>query len=180
MSKKITKTENNPPKLKSVGDGGGALGNTADEVNANVKAMLKACGTNDVDMMNMLVNQLGMIMPPCFTKNENRMNGALAMLSGIAPKNELEGMLAVQMVSSHILSMETAKRSMIEAQTIDSVTENINRCNKLMKTFVLQVEALSKLRGDCKTVTVKHVTVANGGQAIIGDVHHKGNTNGKN
>ena len=180
MDKKITETKNSPPKLKSVADGGGAFGNTEDEVNANVKAILKACGTDDMDLMNMLVNQLGMIMPSCFTKNENRMNGALAMLSGIAPKNELEGMLAVQMVSSHILAMETAKRSMIEGQMNDSVTENINRCNKLMKTFVLQVEALSKLRGDSKTVTVKHVTVADGGKAIIGDVHHKGNTNGKN
>ena len=47
-----------------------------------------------------------------------------------------------------------------------------------MRTFVLQTEALSKLRGDSKTVTVKHVTVAEGGQAIIGDVHH-GNTNEK-
>jgi len=68
---------------------------------------------------------------------------------------------------------------MLADQTVVGVTENVNRCNKLMRTFTLQVEALSKLRGVSKTVTVKHVTVASGGQAIIGDVHHR-NTNDKN
>ena len=158
----------------------GLPGNTEDEKAANVTSLLKAFGTDDLDMMNALLTQLVLVMPPSFVEDEGKMNGALAMLSGIAPKNELEGMLAVQMVSTHMLSMETAKRSMLKEQSTEAVTENINRSNKLMKIFVLQIEALSKLRGDTKTVTVKHVTVADGGQAIIGDVHHEGNTNEKN
>ena len=74
--------------------------------------------------------------------------------------------------------METAKRAMLKEQSVDAVTENINRTNKLIRSFTLKTEALSKLRGNSKTITVKHVTVAEGGQAIIGDVH-QGNTDGK-
>ena len=170
----------NAPKLKLDGDGNGtAAGKTTDEINTNVLTFLKACGTKDADLMTVLINQLSAVLPAQFVKSETHVNGALAMLSGIKPKNEIEGMLAAQMVTTHILSMETAKRAMLADQTVVGVTENVNRCNKLMRTFTLQVEALSKLRGVSKTVTVKHVTVASGGQAIIGDVHHR-NTNDKN
>ena len=181
-TKKLSPIEpiSNAPKLKLDGDGNGtAAGKTTDEINTNVLTFLKACGTKDADLMTVLINQLSAVLPAQFVKSETHVNGALAMLSGIKPKNELEGMLAAQMVTTHILSMETAKRAMLADQTVVGVTENVNRCNKLMRTFTLQVEALSKLRGVSKTVTVKHVTVASGGQAIIGDVHHR-NTNDKN
>jgi|SaaInlStandDraft_5_1057022.scaffolds.fasta_scaffold02391_18 hypothetical protein len=181
-TKKLSPIEpiSNAPKLKLDGDGNGtAAGKTTDEINTNVLTFLKACGTKDADLMTVLINQLSAVLPAQFVKSETHVNGALAMLSGIKPKNEIEGMLAAQMVTTHILSMETAKRAMLADQTVVGVTENVNRCNKLMRTFTLQVEALSKLRGVSKTVTVKHVTVASGGQAIIGDVHHR-NTNDKN
>ena len=181
-TKKLSPIEpiSNAPKLKLDGDGNGtAAGKTTDEINTNVLTFLKACGTKDADLMTVLINQLSAVLPAQFVKSETHVNGALAMLSGIKPKNEIEGMLAAQMVTTHILSMETAKRAMLADQTVMGVTENVNRCNKLMRTFTLQVEALSKLRGVSKTVTVKHVTVASGGQAIIGDVHHR-NTNDKN
>ena len=181
-TKKLSPIEpiSNAAKLKLDGDGNGtAAGKTTDEINTNVLTFLKACGTKDADLMTVLINQLSAVLPAQFVKSETHVNGALAMLSGIKPKNEIEGMLAAQMVTTHILSMETAKRAMLADQTVVGVTENVNRCNKLMRTFTLQVEALSKLRGVSKTVTVKHVTVASGGQAIIGDVHHR-NTNDKN
>jgi len=181
-TKKLSPIEpiSNAPKLKLDGDGNGtAAGKTTDEINTNVLTFLKACGTKDADLMTVLINQLSAVLPAQFVKSETHVNGALAMLSGIKPKNEIEGMLAAQMVTTHILSMETAKRAMLADQTVVGVTENVNRCNKLMRTFTLQVEALSKLRGVSKTVTVKHVTVVSGGQAIIGDVHHR-NTNDKN
>lgn len=168
------------PKLTLDDNGAGVTaGDTSDEINTNVLRFLDACGTKDNDMMTVLINQLSAVLPAQFVKSETHVNGVLGMLSGIKPKNEIEGMLAAQMVATHILSMETAKRAMIAEQTVEGVTENVNRSNKLMRTFTLQVEALSKLRGDTKTVTVKHVTVSPGAQAIIGDVHHR-NTNGKN
>ena len=47
--------------------------------------------------------------------------------------------------------------------------------NKLGRTFAAQVEALKRYRsrGD-QTVRVEHVTVNEGGQAIVGNVNHGG------
>ena len=50
--------------------------------------------------------------------------------------------------------------------------------NKLARTFASQVEALKRYRsrGD-QTVRVEHVTVNEGGQAIVGNVAHRGGEN---
>ena len=48
---------------------------------------------------------------------------------------------------------------------------NINQANKLMRTFTAQIEALNKYRTKGKQkITVQHVNVNEGGQAIVGDV----------
>ena len=47
--------------------------------------------------------------------------------------------------------------------------------NKLMRTFTAQMEALRKHRhGGKQTVTVQHVNVEDGGQAIVGTVEAGG------
>ena len=116
--------------------------------------------------------------PPSVVASDDSMNGTVALFQGIAPKNEIEAMLAAQMVACHNLSMEAVTRAGRGEQSLQSQSEHANQANKLMRTFAIQTEALSKLRGDSKTVIVKHVTVSKGGQAIIGDVR-QGNSNGK-
>ncbi len=45
--------------------------------------------------------------------------------------------------------------------------------NKLARTFTAQVEALKRYRtGGEQKVTVQHVTVNEGGQAVVGNVSH--------
>ncbi len=47
--------------------------------------------------------------------------------------------------------------------------------NKLARTFVAQMEALKKYRSTGEqTIKVQHVTVNEGGQAIVGTVHTRG------
>jgi hypothetical protein len=47
--------------------------------------------------------------------------------------------------------------------------------NKLARTFTTQMEALKRYRtGGQQKVTVEHVTVQAGGQAIVGNVSHPG------
>ena len=47
--------------------------------------------------------------------------------------------------------------------------------NKLARTFATQLEALKRYRtGGTQKVTVEHVTVNAGGQAIVGNVTHGG------
>ena len=107
-------------------------------------------------------------------EREQIIEAVVASLKGINPKDELEGMLAAQMVATHAASMECFRRAMIEGQPCESRDANLNYASKLTRTYTTQIEALKKYRskGEQK-MTVEHVHVHNGGQAIVGDVHQR-------
>jgi hypothetical protein len=101
-------------------------------------------------------------------------NSMLAVVSGAAPQNEVEGMLAVQMAASHQLAMTLMAR-VGRAEHIPMVESNGNMALKLMRISREHAEALAKLRrGGNQTVRVEHVHVHSGGQAIVGNVAHPG------
>jgi hypothetical protein len=53
--------------------------------------------------------------------------------------------------------------------------ENLNQAGKLSRTFATLLEALNRHRGKGQQkVTVEHVHVYQGGQAIVGNVEHPG------
>ena len=68
-----------------------------------------------------------------------------------------------------------AARLLRASETIPQQDSNSNMLNKLTRTFATQVEALKRYRskGEQK-VTVEHVTVNEGGQAIVGNVETGG------
>lgn len=95
---------------------------------------------------------------------------AIAM-QGFAPQDEVEGLMAAQAVGLHNAVMEAMRRAMIEGNTVEGRSYNLNAANKLAGTFARLVEALDKRRGKGgQKVTVEHVYVAAGGQAIVGNV----------
>ena len=141
-------------------------------------AVMSAFGASNEDMMlSLLRDMVGAI--PEWRDDKSKLHGAIAMMEGIAPQNSVESLLAVQMVTAHNMAMKTAALAMHPDQTFEGMAENISRASRMMKVFVSQTEALAKLRGNSKTVTIKHVNVNEGGQAIIGDVHHGGVSDGK-
>lgn len=97
----------------------------------------------------------------------------LATVEGLCPKDELEAMLAVQMVATHVLGMRMLERAAAARNWGESELA-CNFANKLMRTFAAQTEALAKLRrGGEQTVRVEHVNVLPGGQAVVGNVTHQ-------
>lgn len=97
-------------------------------------------------------------------------NTMLTAVEAVRPENELEGMLAVQMAATHRFAMECLQRS-AGAATPEQMTANGNLASKMLRTYTTQLEALAKLRrGGEQKVTVEHVHVYNGGQAIVGNV----------
>ncbi|MCU7876792.1 MAG: hypothetical protein KZQ84_08330 [Candidatus Thiodiazotropha sp. (ex Lucinoma borealis)] len=101
------------------------------------------------------------------------------LIKGLEPTNELEALLVTQMTSVHFMAMDMMRRAIIKDQTVAGTTDNLNRANKLLSLFTRQAETLQKLRGKGQqSITVKHVNVSGGGQAIVGDVHHKGGCDG--
>ena len=64
---------------------------------------------------------------------------------------------------------------MIEGQTFDGRHQALNYGNKLCRTYALHLEALNKHRGKGQqSVTVTHMYVNEGGQAIVGNVETRG------
>ena len=97
---------------------------------------------------------------------------AYEALQNIAPQGELEGMLAVQMIGTHNAAMECLRRSMLSNQTFEGRDQNLKHAAKLLGIYERQLGALDKHRGKGRQkITVEHVHVHPGGQAIVGDVH---------
>lgn len=106
---------------------------------------------------------------------DQQLTATVAALAGIAPKDELEGMMAAQLVAAHNASMECYRRAMLPDQTFDRRRENLNQANKLSRTWATLVDALNKHRGKGQQkVTVEHVHVHAGGQAVVGTIEHPG------
>jgi hypothetical protein len=96
-------------------------------------------------------------------------------LIGIKAKDEIEGMIAAQLLGCHSASMECYRRAMIREQTFEGRRENLNQANKLSRTYATLLEALNRHRSQGQQkVTVEHVHVHSGGQAIVGSVEAGG------
>ncbi len=101
--------------------------------------------------------------------NDERMF-IVAAVAEIKPRDGVERMLAVQMAATHV-AMVRAGRRMAHAENLAQVQAHTNGYTKLARTYTAQMEALRKHRnGGKQTVTVQHVTVEGGGQAIVGNV----------
>jgi hypothetical protein len=98
-------------------------------------------------------------------------NGALAALHGIQPRDETEAMLAVQMVATHAAALDLLGRA-LRGEYRATLQDSGNLAVKLLRTFTMQMEALNRHRGKAskQTVTVEHVHVHAGGQAVVGAV----------
>ena len=106
---------------------------------------------------------------------ERQKSATLAALVGIDPKDEIEGMIAAQLLAAHNASMECYRRAMLKEQSFESRRENLNQANKLTRTYTTLLEALNRHRGKGQQkVTVEHVQVHSGGQAVVGMVETPG------
>jgi hypothetical protein len=112
---------------------------------------------------------------PNAERTHERQVAALSLLAGISPSDEFEGMLAAQILASHNAAMECYRRAMIAEQTFEGRKENLGQANKLSRTHATLLEALNRHRGKGQQkVTVEHVHVHSGGQAIVGNVEGGG------
>ena len=98
----------------------------------------------------------------------------LFVVKGIEPKDHVETMLAAQMAAVHSATMTFAQR-LAHVDNIAQQDSAERAFNKLARTFTAQVEALKRYRtGGEQTVRVEHVTVNEGGRAIVGTVNQGG------
>jgi hypothetical protein len=136
----------------------------------------KALGTTSNDFVNASLLQLqGAARSPFGTISEIHINGALALIEAAAPKDEIEAALAVQMACTHAAAMAILAKLDSGFGTERRIAAFGSAAARLMRAFATQVEVLRRLRnGGQQYVRVEHVHVADGGQAVIGNVRTRG------
>ena len=161
------------PRLKVVPDAQGAEHITVDHPNEALGqiALMKAIGTTDDGFLAGLVKQLVDAGSQGPAPDESGINFMLAVVKGIEPRDQVEAMLAAQMAAVHNATMTFARR-LAHVDNIPQQDSAQNAFNKLARTFAAQMSALKEYRskGEQK-MTVQHVHVAEGGQAIVGNVN---------
>ena len=141
--------------------------------------LMKAVGTTDPDFLNGLLWQLANARSQGKSVDENGLNFMLSLVIGVEPEDQVEAMLAAQMAAVHNATM-TFARYLAHVDNIAQQDSAERAFNKLARTFASQVEALKRYRskGEQKMI-VEHVTVNEGGQAIVGNVSAKGGGGGR-
>ena len=159
------------PRLLKVKSNGGATGLELDHPDARVgEALLaEALGTTDFDFLHGLIRQIANAAAPDGRHGEDRLNFLLSLVKGARPMDQLEAMLAAQMAAVHMSIMALGRRlaEVDSAPERDSIASAFNKC---ARTFASQLEALKRHRGGEQKITMQHVSVKEGGQAIVGDV----------
>lgn len=137
--------------------------------------LMEAFGTTDQDFANELLTLLSRLVTRRKGQiDEGELNFLLAVVKGVRPRDQVEAMLAAQMAAVHVQTMTFARR-LAHIDDIDRLDSAQRAFNKLTRTFTAQTETLKRYRtGDEQRVTVHHVSVNDGGQAIVGNVTHAG------
>ena len=133
--------------------------------------LAEALGTVDGDFVKGLLTQLGNATSQDQRPDESAINFLLSVIKGAKPKDQFEAMLAAQMAAIHTATMRFT-RQLANVETIEQQDSAERALNKLARTFAMQMEALKRYRtGGEQKVTVQHVSVNEGGHAIVGNVN---------
>jgi hypothetical protein len=134
----------------------------------------RTLGTRSLDFAEGILSQLINVGSKGTKIDEKGTAFVTATVTGIEPRDQIETMLAAQMAAVHNATMTFARR-LAHVETVPQQDSASRALNQLARTFTAQVEALKRYRtGGQQHVTVKHVTVNEGGQAIVGNVSHGG------
>jgi hypothetical protein len=132
--------------------------------------LMEAVGAKDLDFMDGILHQLGDVVRHGAVVDEGALNFMLSVIKSVKPRDQMECMLAVQMAAVHMASMTFARR-LAHVGDIPQQDSAERAFNKLTRTFTTQMEAFKRYRtGGEQKVTVQHVSVSEGGQAIVGNV----------
>ena len=139
-------------------------------LDVDTAAMQATFGSANPDFVVGLVRQLTNIASIGTTPDEDGIAFVTSVVGGIEPRDQQEAMLAAQMAAVHNAVMTTARQLAI-AEDVRKREIMERSLNRLTRTYAVQMEALRRYRnGGQQKVIVEHVTVNQGGQAIVGTV----------
>jgi len=142
----------------------------ADQEMAFIRLM-NAMGTDNTDFLLGIFRQLAnLVVSTDGNVDGDKVHFMLSVIEGIKPENETEAMLAAQMAVVHLATMKYAG-TLLTVDKIPQADHAEKTLNKLARTFTTQMDTLKRYRtGGQQKMTVEHVHVHEGGQAIVGSV----------
>lgn len=160
---KRKKARRQPPRFALDRQDGGQVRVMPADVHADAAdaRAMNAFGTTSAELAERLMSQiintthLASATEPVSPEN---LNAALAAVTGIAPQDEAEAMLAAQMVGVHWLAMDLLRKANDPALLNDAG----NMAVKLLRTYTMQLEGLKRYRsaGEQRVVVQhQHVNV---------------------
>ena len=139
------------------------------------EAMQNLLGTNSTDFVNEIVRQtIGILNVGSFTNKEINVNSILAVINGLGCEDEVEAIIGTHISWLNVLILDCIRRGYSTDNTFEGRDANINRACKLLRAFSSQMDTLNKYRnrGNQK-MTVEHVNINEGGQAVFGSISSK-------
>jgi len=166
---------NNQPALPKVKVAGKQLAPvTSDDSHSPWLASLKeAFGVHDNDLATLLLSQLAGGCFKALPGNESAINGVVAAVAEMKPQDPVEATLSINMMACHVQAMRLMRQVANNDSTLrsEAVNADIKLADRLIRTGAMLVEALSRhRRKGAQKMTVEHVHVHAGAQAIVGNV----------
>ena len=150
----------------------GAVVPTHPDEEVGLVQLVKSLGITERGFADPFLSQLLNVGTQGQKPDSAGLNFMVSVIQGIQPKDQLEAMLGAQMAAVHMATMTFARR-LAHVSNLAQQDSAERAFNKLAWTFTTQMEALKRYRstGEQKmTVEHQHVTVNEGGQAIVGNV----------
>ena len=135
------------------------------------KLLSEESNSNSVTITERFLSQVGNACNPRMNMMETLEN-----IRAVEPRDHVERMLAVQMIATHNTLMRCFKRSASlldreDFQLINLGHDTLKLVDKLARTYTMQMETLNRYRNKGKQkMTIEHVHINSGAQAIIGNV----------
>jgi hypothetical protein len=131
------------------------------------RELMTLLGHSDADLVQGLLAQLGMASTTEQGIDEASVNFLLSFIKNLKPRDGIEVLLAAQMGVVHQAAMKSANR-LNRATTWQDHDSTVRALTQLNRTYVAQTDAFKHYRtGGEQKVTVQHVSVNDGGQAIV-------------
>jgi len=136
----------------------------------NKAIVTKAAGVRNADLALLFATQMGAMQPGSARSRVQSLVDGVGLLQEMEPQNATEAMLAIQMSGVHNAAVKFLRRATLPGQTLEGSDTYAALTTRLMRLFNDQVETMAKLKGKTRQqkVTVEHVHVHSGGQAVVG------------
>ena len=138
-----------------------------------VKSACQVTGTRSPKAAEHFIVQASCaLVSPKPTDDVDKLVRGSAMMAEMAPRNATEAMLATQMIAVNDAALVFLGDAVQQRQYPAVADASALRATRLMRIFNEQIEAMQRLKGKAcqQRVTVEHVHVHDGGQAVVGAV----------